>query len=472
MIKHLLAIPILAAALCPPVRPAIAWHSCEDTRLAAAGARCGEIRVPLDYQGDRTISVAVARRPATGHKRGALMVNNGGPGPSLDAVLLDGPLAAQYDLIAIDPRFFGRSTPLECGWTTGDYLRSAQFASPDRPAFEQSVAAAKSLAARCAPDRELLPHGSTRNIARDLDAVRAALGEPRISYLGWSYGGYLGAVYLQMFPGRADRVVLDSPVGPDAYGPALTRETGPADAAALADWATWAAVHNGQLGATAADVLSTVDEIAARTPFRLGEYRIDAAMLPGLLLTAVDSDAFYAELTAQVRVLRDAARGLAVTPTPDQAERLALYRSQDVVAEFGFSAGVANRCADRAAARDPETYWRDMEAHRAAEPFFGSLARQITPCAFWPAQPAEPPTRVDVTHSALVVGATGDPAAPYPGQQAMHGVIHGSRMVTLGGAFRHGVYRSEGTQCVGDLVERYLLDGMLPGGDVTCARPA
>ncbi|WP_370949561.1 alpha/beta hydrolase [Amycolatopsis sp. cg5] len=472
MIKHFLAASIAASLVCPPSQPAIEWHDCQDARLAAAGARCGEIRVPLDHKGDRTISVAVARRPATGHKRGSLLVNNGGPGPSLDAVLLDGPLAGQHDLVAIDPRFFGRSTPLECGWSTGDYLRSAQFASPDRRAFDESVAAAKKLAARCEPYRDLLPHGSTRNIARDLDAVRAALGEPRISYLGWSYGGYLGAVYLEMFPSRVDRVVLDSPVGPDAYGPALTRETGKVDAAALADWARWAAVHNGQLGATTAEVLSTVDDIAARTPFQVGEYRVDAAMLPGLLLTAVDTDAFYAELTAQVRVLRDAARGLAVTPTPEQAERFELYRSQEVSAEFGFSAGVANRCADRAASRDPETYWRDMEKHRAAEPFFGSLARQITPCAFWPASPAEPPTRVDVAHPALVVGATGDPAAPYPGQQAMHAAIHGSRMVTLDGAFRHGVYRSEGTNCVSEIVERYLLDGVLPAGDVKCAHRA
>jgi pimeloyl-ACP methyl ester carboxylesterase len=476
----------------------IAWHDCrtgpEDEtgeRLAAAGARCGEVTVPLDYGNPdgRTISVAVARRAATdpAHRRGTLVVNIGGPGPSRDGVALlarglppEAPqgapaVAAGYDLVGIDPRFFGLSAPLECGWPTGRYLRSAQLASPDRAAHERSVAAARDLAARCADQREVLPHGSTRNMARDMDLVRAVLGEPRISYLGYSFGTHLGAVYLQMFGRRTDRIVLDSSLSPDAAGPRVTRETAPADAAALRDWAKWAARHHGQydLGATTDAVLALVDRIAraaAHRPLRVGSHRIDAAKLPGVLLTVDDSDAFYAEFSAQVRVLRDATRGLPVTPTADQELKLSLYANTDVIPEFGFSALIANQCADRAAPRDPETYFRDVQAHLATEPLYGPLARDVTPCAFWPVRPEEELPRITSGHPALLVGASGDPAAPYAGQQVLHRALTGSRMVTLDRAFRHGVYLFDDATCVSGAVETYLLDGALPRTDVTCAR--
>ncbi len=476
-------------------RQTIAWHDCrtgpdDETgrRLDAAGARCGEVTVPLDYRrpDGRTITVAVARRAATdtANRRGTLVVNTGGPGPSLDGVsiLVDGSppdaphgspaVAARYDLVGIDPRFFGRSTPLECGWSTGGYLRSAQYASPSRAAFEQSVTVAKDLATRCAGYRDVLPYASTRNIARDLDVVRAALGESRISYLGWSFGSYLGAVYLQMFPRRTDRFVIDSAIDPDAYGPGVVRETGPATAAALRDWAKWAARHDGQygLGSTTDRVLATVDRINRAAPFQVGDHRIDAAMIPGLLLPANDFEESYVDFSGQVRVLRDAARGDTVTPTPTLALKLALYASPDVNAEFGFSAATANQCADRAASRDPETYYRDIQAHRATEPLYGPLTRDITPCAFWPTDPVEAPTRVDNDRPVLIVGASGDSATPYTGQQAMHRALRGSRLVTLDRSFRHGVYLFALDGRVDETVDRYLVDGVLPATDVVIPR--
>ncbi|MFD5093555.1 alpha/beta hydrolase [Amycolatopsis thailandensis] len=496
-----IAIALLASAGQPvAASPAqrIDWHDCRSgpddetgERLAAAGASCGEVTVPLDHAdpGGRTLSVAVARRAATDPARrlGTLMVNTGGPGPSRDGVALlaqglppevpsGAPsLAARYDLVGIDPRFFGLSAPLECGWPTGRYLHSAQLASPDRVSFERGVAVARDLAARCADRGDLLAHASTRDIARDLDVVRAALGEAKISYLGWSFGSHLGAVYRGLFPQRVERMVLDSAAAPGAAGPALTRETAPADAAALREWAKWAARRDGRyhLGATAGEVLATVGRIAraaSREPLRVGGHRIDAAMIPGLLLTVDDSDAFYAEFSAQVVVLRDASRGLAVTPTPTQEWKLSLYTDPDVEPSFGFSATVANQCADRAASRDPESYYRDIQAHLAAEPLFGPLARHITPCAFWPVSPTEAPVPIGDDRPALLVGASGDPVTPYAGQLALRRALSGSRMVTLDGAFRHGVYLFDRTPCVTETVESYLLGGALPRTDVTCAR--
>ncbi|RJQ80876.1 alpha/beta hydrolase [Amycolatopsis panacis] len=460
----------------------ISWHHCAtDAALDAVGARCGEVRVPLNYAepGGRKITVALARRPASDPARriGTLVVEEGGPGPSRQGVgtlVRQAPeIAARYDLVGIDPRFFGSSTPLDCGWPTGEYVSLAQAAPADRASFDRTVSAAKALAARCASHRDVLPYAGTRSIARDLDVVRAALGEERISYLGWSYGTYLGAVYTQMFPDRTDRVVLDSAIAPNAYGPALTRETAPADAAALRDWAAWASHHNGQydLGATAAAVVRTVLDIqraAARRPLEVGEHRITADRIPGLLLTSEDTDESYAELGAQVRMLRDVARGLPAQPTAVQQEKLALYTDTTVTRDFWFSASAANACADRAASRDPETYYADIRAHAATEPFYGPLARHLTACTFWPVAPPEPPTRIGNDRSVLIVGATGDPVTPYPGQQELHRALRGSRMVTLASAFRHGVYGYASSACVTDAVGEYLLGGVLPAVDRFC----
>ncbi|MFD0889320.1 alpha/beta fold hydrolase, partial [Streptosporangium algeriense] len=218
----------------------IDWHRCQNgpddeagRELDAAKAQCAEITVPLDYgrPDGRTIKVAMSRLKATdpAHRRGTLLYNPGGPGVPVTYLALMvkkavPEVAARYDLIGMDPRFVGRSTPLNCGWPTP----IVGSAGPDRRSFDRTTALARDLASRCAAQRDVLPYVSTRDTARDMDVVRAALGERKLSYLGSSYGTYLGAVYLQLFPGRADRVVLDSAVDVDRYGPDLARHQGPA----------------------------------------------------------------------------------------------------------------------------------------------------------------------------------------------------------------------------------------------------
>ncbi|MER7848191.1 alpha/beta hydrolase [Kitasatospora sp. NPDC096077] len=470
-------------------RQHVTWHSCrtgpDDTagkELDDANAQCTEVTVPLDYghPDGRTVKVAMSRLKATdpGRRRGTLLWNPGGPGvPAMNLVLMVGKaeptVAARYDLIGMDPRFVGRSTPLNCGWpTTG-----IGSAGPDRSTFDKGVALAKDLASRCAGHRDVLPYASTRNTARDMDVVRAALGESRLSYLGSSYGTYLGEVYLQLFPRRVDRAVLDSALNPDLYGPDLTATQGPAVTAALENWAAWAARHHDSyhLGATTAQVLATVDRInrsADRGPLRVGSHQVGSRVLPQLLwnVTAGDSDELYAAYADDVRDLSDAARGIDVRPN-DRLEGVLTGLSAP---DTDGSAGVATaiQCADRAASSgDPEVYYRDIQAHRADEPLFGPLTRNITPCSFWPTTPAEPATKVHNDVPVLMVGATGDPAAVYPGQQVAHRTLTGSRLVTLRGAFRHTVYAglfAPQNTCIDDTVNRYLVDGELPGTDTTC----
>jgi pimeloyl-ACP methyl ester carboxylesterase len=477
-------------------RQKIDWHKCQNDdkdeigkQLDKVKARCAEVTVPLDYRrpDDRTIKVSIARREATDQagKLGTLFINTGGPSESKSGInwVVEGyqpyipkgapEVASRYDLVAMDPRFMAssRGTVLECGWPSG-IARDAGFVGPDRRSFERSVALIKDLAARCAKHKEVLPHVSTRNMARDMDVIRAALGEEKLSYLGWSFGGILGAFYTQMFPSQVDRVVLDSSPNPHTWGPASIRDNAPAYMAALRKWAAWAARHDDRyhLGTTTAQVMAAFDRYRRvadqdRT-LRVGRHRINANALRSLPVGPdTDDPTSYKMMTDIMMLFFDAARGRKVTPTPEQDP---LFATSDEVAT-GASASTAVLCADRAASRDPETYYRDIQAHRADEPFYGPPLRSVTPCAFWPTPPAEPPTKVGNDVPVLMVGSTEDTATPYSGQLAMHRALAGSRMVTLKEAGGHAVYLAYyGAPCVNTTVDRYLLDGVMPAKDVTC----
>ena len=212
----------------------------------------------------------MSRLPATdrAHRLGTLLINTGGPGASGLSDVLPvrewlRDVGSRYDLIGMDPRFVGRSTPLDCGWPVGTWLRAG---GPDRASFEQTAAFEAALARRCVQRHsDVLPYVTTRNTARDMDRIRTALGEPTLSYVGYSYGTYLGAVYAQMFPARAGHMVLDGAVDPVGYGPRLLRGAGRANEAAMQDWARWTAGHHAEyaLGSTRAAVVATVDRILA-----------------------------------------------------------------------------------------------------------------------------------------------------------------------------------------------------------------
>jgi len=160
-----------------------------------------------DDPGGRTITVAISRIRATDtdHRVGALLLNGGGPGgqtigdpPWIRASMKQ--VGERYDVVGVDPRFVGRSTPLDCHWPTGSFVRGP---GADRAGFDRATALAKDLADRCRTyESDVLPYVTSRNTARDMDVIRAALGERKISYLGYSYGSYLGQVYATMFPLR------------------------------------------------------------------------------------------------------------------------------------------------------------------------------------------------------------------------------------------------------------------------------
>ncbi|WP_433465040.1 alpha/beta hydrolase [Spirillospora sp. CA-128828] len=464
----------------------IAWKRCAQSpddavggELDRAGAQCAQITVPLDHArpDGRTIKIALSRLKATdrAHRIGTMVLNSGGPaeptlGMPLETRTYLKQVASRFDLIGLDPRFVGRSTPLDCGWPIGLWLRSA---GSDRAGFDRQVAFQRDLAERCRRGQgDVLPYVTTRDTARDIDLVRRALGERKISFLGYSYGAYLGAVYTQMFPGRTDRVVLDSAGDPRTYGPRLMQGTEDEAEHALRAWASWAAEHHDVygLGQTRRQVLATVRRItdtAAERPLKVGPYLVDEHALPQIIYvgSAADRPADRAEFASTVRVLNEAANGRAATPN-EQLDGLLAFLLTSANSQYG-SAAAAIICGDRAAPRDPETYWNDVQRSRSRHPLFGPLKNNIWPCAFWPGSPREQPTRIGNPTPALIVSATGDAATTYQGGKAMHRLMTGSRLLTLD-AVAHGIYGEYGDPCVDAKVNTYLATRTLPPGDERC----
>lgn len=462
------------------------WKPCKENAddevgasLDEAGTRCARVTVPVDYRrpGGRTLTVAIARIAASDQagRVGPLIINLGGPALSPFPLLPEaraamGATGAKFDLIAMDPRFVGRSTPVDCGWPQSWLPRSA---GADRESFNRMSALTRDLAQRCARKYgDVLPHASTNNIARDMDVIRGALGAPKLSYLGYSQGTYLGSVYLQMFPRRADRFVLDSAIDPDRPGFDLLRGNAPARAAALREWAELVARFDDtfHLGATTEAVLSTVDhiyEVSAERPLRIGRFQVDdtaiAPLFSGGLVS--DTEATAADLATTAGLLARAANGETVEPSESLEDTLTGMFTGDGSAFRSQQAALM--CGTAGQSRNVEWYWRDIQAHRAAGPLFEPQSRSITPCAFWPA-PAERPIRVRNGAPALIVNAADDIDALLPMGQAMHRALSGSRMITLDGVREHMVYLLRGAPCVDDAVNAYLNTGQLPPANTTC----
>ncbi|WP_394428121.1 alpha/beta hydrolase [Streptomyces sp. SGAir0957] len=462
------------------------WKSCvldpDDAtgkELEQAGAECADVTVPLDYDAPRgrTITVAVSRIRATdtAHRVGPLLLNGGGPGgqtigdpPWVTKAMKD--VAARYDVVGVDPRFVGRSTPLDCRWPTGSAFRGA---GADRAGFDRMAAFSRDLAERCRRHAgDVLPYATTRNTARDMDVVRAALGARRISYLGYSYGSYLGEVYASMFRGRTDRVVLDGVIDPAAYGPRLLRGAGKANRHALEGWASWAAARDDTygLGRTRAAVLKSVDRLqaaATRAPLRLGDHRVDEHILPLVLFNGLsqDNDAAYGDFARGVQDLRRAADGQHVTPSPWLAGVLD-FELTGANSAYG-SVQTAILCGDAAAPRNPEVYWRDIQRARARDALFGPVTENLNPCTFWD-PPRERPATLRADLPALLVNATGDPRTTYDGATAVRRAWPSSRLVTLRGADQHAVFGVYGSACADATVNAYLATGRLPAKDVDC----
>ncbi|WP_167500499.1 alpha/beta hydrolase [Streptomyces malaysiensis] len=458
------------------------WQRCEAD--LPAEYQCATIKVPLDYRapGGKRIDMAISRIKSTApdQRHGVLLANPGGPGgPGLDMPMmmkesLPESARQKYDLIGFDPRGVGRSTPVTCGLEPEEenWLRPYKEAT-----FDKDVAWARDVARKCREKSgATLKHITTRNTVRDMDLLRAVLGEKKVSYFGYSYGTYLGAVYTQMFPGRADRFVLDSAVDPARAWRGMIQWWAEGAEPAFDRWTEWAAARSEKygLGDTPKKVDRTFWDLVQRAdekPIEMDGEKYTGDDVRGMMRGAVFSVKEGTELVVE---LKKAAAGEPASakklPAPAGTARPAT--DADVPSDNGTAGFWTVVCNDNSAAwsRDPESYRRDAIEDKGRYPLFGDFASSVKPCAFWD-RSAEPATVVNNKVGSLVVQNEWDSQTPLPSGQALHADLKGSKMLTVLGGEGHGVYPS-GNACADGEVEDYLTTGKLPAKDVTCEATA
>lgn len=446
-----------------PPRDSMAWTKCQTDEadeqgkaLDDAGATCTTVRVPLDHlhPDGRTLDIAISRIKADPAKRrGILLSNPGGPGgPSLafpvDLLPLLGKVADEYDLIGFDPRFMGRSNPLDCGPVQlADLYRS----SITRRDFTVGSKHAAAFARDCrSKNPGLLEHANIREAARDMDAIRVALGEQKLSYYGVSWGADLGVVYSQLFSSRVDRMVVDSVT--DVEGSEYHHlATGLGTEAAFDEWAAWAARRDDEyhLGRTGMQVRAQVTTLLEH-PVAVGKYRIDSATMPWVLESALGDESDRDLMARNVRTLLDAAAGKPVKPSEELLGFLQqFYETSPLLSHFA-AASIAYTCNDNGWPHGPAQYWRDVQRDHKTQPLF---AVTILPCAYWTDHTSEPDLTIGNNTSMLIVQATRD-SIPLAWARALHRKLPNSTLKTVDRR-AHGVYDARVPSMV-EAVNKYL----------------
>lgn len=456
------------------------WHSCPPSPqgLPDAGMECSTINVPLNYrqpQG-KQITVAISRIKAAdpSKRRGVLFTNPGGPGgagldlPRAFKILMPQSIFDEYDVIGIDPRFIGESTPITCGLSAQDATQ-AFVPLEQNDSFAATSAFMKKVADGCAANAgDKLPYATTANTARDFDMVRQALGEQKISYFGYSYGTYLGAVYSSLFPQNTDRVVLDSSVDPGEVWRQQFRSWGPAGELRFPDFLKFAAANDAtyHLGDTQDKVRQTYYALINKvnqSPVTLQGTVVNGPMFQELTFGGLYNDNQFDGLASLWQFLNGSAS--------PQVKNKALSPNDVVIADNEAASGLAITCDDVAWSKSPAQYQLEYNIDRALFPSFGALGSNIWPCAFWHNQPVEPPATISANGptNILMLQNLRDPATSYWGALGMHTALGSrSRLVSVdqGG---HTVAYLQNNACGTAAATDYLVDGTLPAHDTFCA---
>jgi pimeloyl-ACP methyl ester carboxylesterase len=455
------------------VRPAH-WTDC------GGGFSCAEIRVPRDYAApsDGYLNISIIRAAATkpAKRIGSLLINPGGPGASGVEFVRDGAssfpdeLRERFDLVGFDPRGVNSSTAIRCIDNLDGH--NALDPSPDDAAeLEALVESARVYADACARRNDAtLPYLSTDAVARDLDLIRAAVGDEQLTYLGFSYGTLIGALYAERFPDRIRAMALDGAIDPSldleafragqakAFEGALTRF--------LRDCAkrSKCAFNEGGGSARAFDALmASID----KDPIPALQLRDPRLVGPGLawyaVLGALYSESYWPVLATALSLAKDGDGSLMLVisdPFRGRKPNGSYSNLQD--------AYTANTCLDFPAPTDVKVYTAWAKEFKAAAPHFAQMiAYNDLTCAFWsvPAQGTPRAVSAKGAPPIVVVGTTGDPATPYQWATALADQMESGVLVTRKGEGHTGYLDSE---CVEEAVDAYLLELTVPKDGLTC----
>ena len=465
----------------------VEWEDCGFTGAggaAAEGLRCADVEVPLDYDdpAGASTTVVMSRLSAGGGARGSLLLNPGGPGASgVDAMLAAertvGPdVREAYDVVGFDPRGVGRSAGIRC---LDDAELDAWRAEPvfdprAQPADEVREEYAR-IGEQCLErSGELVAEMDTQSVARDMDVLRAVLGDERTTYLGFSYGTHLGAVYAELFPERVGRLVLDGGVDATLSDMEATADQAEGFEQNLRHW-----VRHCQeeiegcvvAGSSVDEALARIQELVAsveeRTVTVPDGRRVTAVNVVEGILSPLYSPAAYERLDdALGRAFDgDLSALMAASDATHGRDARGRYTNNTTMA---FT---AVNCLDRpgGTVTDEQMARHQEELERVAPTFGPYLGYGDAACQGWPVGPAPQPAPLEAAGAdpVLVVGTTHDPATPYSWSRALAEQLDDARLLTYDG-WGHTAYTA-GNRCVREAVDGYLLEGTLPEEGTTCS---
>jgi pimeloyl-ACP methyl ester carboxylesterase len=453
----------------------VLWHGC-------GSIECASLSVPLDRTkpNGRHIQLALARRPSNGTRRGVLLANPGGPGGSgielIQAAdhVFGHKILDQFDIVSWDPRGVGASTSVDCSDRL-DYFYAVDRTHSDAATARRNAAASKRFAESCEKNGHgLLPYLSTRASAADMDAIRAAMGVPTISYLGFSYGTYLGALYADRYPHRVRAMVLDGAIDPALPAAASTIRQAVGFDRSLDAFLAWCKHSSKCRFARHGNPVSAFHDLTTSL-----EHETLPGKVGGEKRTLGPGEANIGIATAL-----SAGRGrdgwerlgaaLAQASQGNGTELLALsdvYTGRQPGGRYDneTDAFYAIGCLD---APPPPTLGAVRKiaarAERVAPVFGASNAWLGLPCTFWPAKPDGKigPVRAADAPPILVLGTTDDPATPYKSAQALSKELKSARLLTYVGE-GHTAY-GRGDSCIDDKVDTYLISLQLPRTGTRC----
>jgi pimeloyl-ACP methyl ester carboxylesterase len=489
----LAGVPASSAATHAPQRGALAWKPCG--LVPEVTTECATQTVPLDYDrpSGRKIHIAVARVPAAdqAHRIGSLFFNFGGPGaPSVDFLQATGGaglfdvLNQRFDIVGFDPRGTGQTTgAIDCKVNQETQGPSSEpFPTPFNLDVQALLAKDRRYLERCVAlnDRGILAHASTADTARDMDRLRAAVGDPKLSYLGFSYGTFLGATYAALFPDRFRALVLDGPVDAEEYladplkgsneqTAAFERELGRFFQACAADQAACA----GFGGADPWDAYDQLVDRANAAPIPAAGYAPDPRPVNGDDVNAAALVPMYAKQLWPVlaQALADAQHGDG-SLLRQMVDELFYGRDPDTGAyDPGLDRFVALYASEANWPRRVSTYLREGDqAWGMFDHFYFNHGYSELNFGLWPVRAQDVyrgPFRIrDSAPTPLVVATTYDPATPYRGALKLVRELGNARLLTMRGD-GHTAYGGN-SACIDDAVDAYLIDGALPPVGTTC----
>ena len=476
----------------------LTWTDCTDDTTGTA-FQCATVTVPLDYDNPQgqTITVALKKLPSTSSSpQGSIFLNPGGPGGSGISTIesqaelyKSGDLSevlANYDVIGFDPRGVGQSTPITC-WTPED-VRAIQAGQAEMPSLSTPGSAADIVAqgsreaAACQEHTEvpeILDHADTRSVARDMDVMRALVGDKDLNYLGYSYGTYLGAVYTELFPDNIGRVVLDS-----AMDPTMARQD-PMEGDAAAGEQSLRTYIESQQGQAGFPLSGTTDAAVAQLATFLDGLDADPLTVSGsgtplnrakavdaigkLVTTSPDkwplldeglTQAMNAHDGTALKANADAVSGNSAPPT---TEKQVVEQLQHLKV---FS---ANRCLDFPDAGNESSWDAALASYHHDYPVFHSLLPQYDAfCHGWGHTSRTEAVDVDTkaTNPVFVVGILHDPLTPYPWSQTLVSRIRNSHLLSVD-MYGHGA--TGRNACTSAKVSDFLVNGTLPSDGEVCA---